>query len=285
MVSRLFAYAAALGAAIFPLTTTAGSWVETLKGRALDVWGVPVHQQEFNTNSPLSLEGMTLWAKQRADYGLSKFSKSSDTAAYVQEGGYLKLRAYKDNLGVIRSGHVQSVTINQSGSGYPINPGINGYTCTGCYWEARVRFPNDAYGTWGGFWLLSPDNPAKRGHLEVDVIEYYGFGDRRGHHHAWHRWETAANGGHKANSNYIGIDALGDRNWHTYGADLRGKATVDGKPAIVLFFDGKEISRYPVDQDFFTTPFYYNFTLAVNPNDKKWTLPQAMLIDWVRVYK
>lgn len=273
-------------APLLALLLTAGAdktpWDESNAGTPLDLTGSSrVYAEEFD--APLSLKGPILWAKQHADVGLEKYDAAGG-GAYSITQGILGITAYKDSAGVIRSGNVQSINANQAYQGYPIKPGINGFTCTACYWEARARFPQ-AYGTWAAFWLLTPDNPAARGHLEFDGIEFYGKSDPRGHHHSWHKWDTTANGSHVWNSNYVGTTALADYQWHTYGVDLRGKATVNGAPAGVVYFDGKEISRYPLEARFFSQPFYYLLTLSINPNDKNWTFPQTAQFEYVRVWK
>ena len=257
-------------------------WDESRAGAALELAGAKmIHNEEFEKRR--SFRGPILWAKQHADVGLEKYDAPGG-AAYSIDDGHLVLTAYKNDAGVIRSGNVQSLHADQSYQGKFIHPGVNGFTCVACYWETRALFPK-AYGTWAAFWLLTPDRPGNRGHLEVDAIEFYGLADARGHHHSWHRWETKANGGHTYNSNYVGMEKLTKFGWHTYGVDLRGIAKVDGKPAMVIYFDRREVARYAVDPDFFSKPFYYLLTLSVNPKDKKWTFPQSVRFDYVKVWR
>lgn len=269
------------------LLTAAASngWDEALRGTALDRAGMKqVHAEEFSAEP--SFNGPILWAKQHADVGLEKFDPPGGYAYSVKDG-LLNIRAYQDGA-VIRSGNVQSTNANQAYHAEKIVPGKRGYTCAGCYWEARVKFPR-ARGTWGAFWLLTPDDPKKRGHLEVDGIEYYGLGDRRGHHHTIHRWATPEEGGHKQQNDYTGMDAIADFDWHVYGIDMRGISKLNGKPAVVMYFDGKEVGRIAPAlgeaSDFFTWPFYYNLTLSINPKDPERLLPQTMQVDYVRVWK
>lgn len=256
-------------------------WSETLRGSGL-VFGKSklVYEELFST--PRTLSGPILWAKQHADVGLEKFDPAGG-AAYATAGGLLRLRAYQTADGT-HSGNVQSTNANQAYQGAQIVPGTNGFTCAGCYFEARVRFPN-ARGTWASFWLLTPDDPRQRGHLEVDGIEYYGMADKRGHHHSIHRWGPQEPNGHVQHSDYTGMDAIADLGWHIYGIDLRGIATLDGKPALVVYMDRKEVGRYAADADYFTRPFYFNMTLSINPKDDVRTLPQTVSFDDVRVYK
>ncbi|MEZ5656435.1 MAG: glycoside hydrolase family 16 protein [Sphingobium sp.] len=257
-------------------------WDETLRGKPLDLTGATlIYREEFDRE--LSLKGPVLWAKQHADVGLGSFDQAGGYA-YLFRDGLLSLRAYQDSAGY-HSGNVQSTSALQAYQGKKIIPGKQGFVCTGCYWEARIRFPK-AYGSWGAFWLLSPDDPKQRGHLEVDGIEYYGIGDARGHHHAIHH-QTRNKAGRTHSSDYTGMDEIADFDWHIYGIDLRGKAELNGKPALTVYFDGQEVARIAAGPKYFSTPFYFLLTLQVNnhPSVKKWTMPQIMDIDYVRVWK
>lgn len=147
-----------------------------------------------------------------------------------------------------------------------------------------MMFPK-AFGSWCAFWLLTKDDPAHRGHLEIDAIEYYGLADKRGHHHTIHRWGPDEPKGHQYVGDYTGMDAIADFKMHRYGIDLRGIAQVDGEPAIVITMDRKEVGRIAPDADFFTREFYFLLTLSVNPKDTKWDFPQRMLVDYVRVWE
>lgn len=256
-------------------------WSEAQRGAAFNVRDLKlVYAERFLTYS--SFNGPVLWAKQHADVGLEKFDAPGGRA-YQNQNGALALQAYQDSTG-IHSGHVESVNSNQAYQGAVVLQGVNGFTCTACYFETSARFPN-AKGTWAAFWLLTPDLPWKRGHLEVDAIEYYGSSDKRGHHHSIHRWGSQEKDGHTQHNDYTGMDAIADFGWHTYGVDLRGISTLNGKPAIVVYMDGKEVGRIAADADYFTRPFYFNLTLSINPKDKPATLPQTVLFDYVKVYK
>jgi beta-glucanase (GH16 family) len=256
-------------------------WSEAQRGAALNLGASKlVYEDQFN--AARSFNGPILWAKQHADVGLEKFDAATGSA-YKIDGGTLSITAYKDASG-IHSGNVQSTNSDQAYQGKAIVPGSNGFTCTACYFETRARFPN-ARGTWASFWLLTPDSPWNRGHLEVDAIEYYGSSDKRGHHHAIHRWGPKEKESHVQHNDYTGMDAIDDFGWHTYGADLRGTATLDGKPAIVVYMDGKEVGRIAPEADFFTRPFYFNMTLSLNPKDLPTTLSQTASFDYVKVWK
>lgn len=276
---RLIALAAAI---ITPSVAYADNgWSEAQRGAPVDLSGAKlIYGEKFNgTTLPL---GTVLQAKQHADVGLEKFDPINGKA-YSEQSGALAITAYQDGA-TIRSGHVQTTTSAQAYDGALIAQGKTGFTCTACYFEAKVRFPM-VEGTWASFWLLSLDDPKKRGHLEVDAIEYYGITDPRGHHHTIHRWGVSEPNGHTSRGDYTGMDAIADGGWHLYGADLRGKAMLNGKPAIVVTMDGKEVARIAADADYFTRPFYMNMTLSINPKDVPATLPQTVLFDYVRAWR
>lgn len=229
-----------------------------------------------------TLNGPLLWAGQHSDYGHARFDIAGDPA-YARSDQGLLLTAYRGATG-LRGANVQSISDEQANRGKPISAGRNGFVCAGCYWQARMRFPR-AKGTWAGFWLLTPDDPKARGHLEVDVIEYYGPGDPRGHHHSLHRWGPPGPNRHKGMGDYTGIDALADFDWHDYGADLRGTARLNGQPAAVITMDGREVARIAADADFFSKPFYYLLSLTIGPHPEKAELPQSVEVASVKVWK
>lgn len=238
-----------------------------------------VHSEEFSR--PQSLDGPRLWAAGHSDFGEVRFDPPGGKA-YVHIGGRLKIRTHLAADG-LRGGLVQSISASEAYEGQPEN-GKPGFTCAGCYWEARIRF-SKAQGMWGAFWLLSPDDPLDRGHLEVDVIEYYGLGDPRGHHHSVHRWGPSEPNGHSSKGDYTGLHAISDHDWHIYGVDLRGLETIDGQKAVIFTMDGKELVRTAADDDYFEKPFYYVLSLSAHKNQQYANQMKAMSIDYVRAYQ
>lgn len=267
-------------AQVDPAPRGEADWSAEKQGEALDLGkSKQVFAEEFS--KPVSLDGPVLFAKQHADYGRAGFDPPGG-AAYAFRDGALALRVYSDGQRM-RGANVQSVSSAQSYTGAPIVPGRQGFTCAGCYWEARLRFP-EARGTWGGFWLLTPDDPRNRGHLEVDVVEYYGIGDERGLHHSLHRWRPKELGGHTRQSDYVRMPEIADFGWHTYGVDLRGSSSNDAKQQAVFYVDGKEVRRVPVDDEFLKKPFYFLNTLTISAKKQEITLPQELLVDYVRIW-
>ncbi|MEH3104920.1 MAG: family 16 glycosylhydrolase [Sphingomonas phyllosphaerae] len=255
-------------------------WDERYVGRPLSLLNARIDHCETFDGS-VSLAGPMLFARGHSDFGNTKFDAAGG-AAYTFANGKLVLNAYQDASDA-RSGLVQSVSSTQAYQAAMIQPNQSGYTCAGCYWEARMKMPT-AWGTWAAFWLLSPDDPKNRGHLEVDGIEYYGLGNKRGHHHAIHRWQSGKSSGNF--SGYSLSDTIGDGDWHTYGIDLRGIARIDGKPAIVIYMDGKEVDRLVADADYFTSPFYYLVNLATKtPKTGAITYPQSLEVDYITAWK
>lgn len=247
----------------------AKGWDERYRGRALNLAGSSLAYCE-RFQRPLSLNGPVLWAKQHADVGFAKFD-SPGGKSYSFSSGAMKLTAYAE-AGSYRGGLVQSTNANRAYQGHPIVPRTRDFTCAGCYWEARIKFPS-AYGSCGAFSLLTPDDPRNRGHLEVDVIEYYGIVDRRGHHHAIHSWRNGKN--LNMQNDYTKMNEIEDFGYHTYGVDLRGIAKLDGK----------KVGRLAADPKYYSNPFYFLASLTLNPKEKKWTVPQTMEIDYVMAYR
>ena len=156
------------GGGSFPVT-----WDESSAGAALDLEGYRVvFEENFDRKA---LQGPKIFAPVHSPFGAGKFDGPTGEAYDVKDG-VLTLKAYKRN-GRWRSGTVQTANPSQSAGREPFSDG-KGFACGDCYFEAKLKFPKGkVHGLWGGFWLLSPNGPG--GHVEVDVIEWYG-GIRRG---------------------------------------------------------------------------------------------------------
>ena len=170
--------AIAVGALLLPGAASAGgdfpvTWDELASGEPLDLSKYHlVFDESFDTKQ---LTGPKVFAPVHAPYGAGTFDGPTGDA-YQVEGGTLTLEAYKRN-GRWRSGSVQTANPSQSRGREPFSDG-KGFACSDCYFETRLKFPKGVVaGPWGGFWLLSPE--AGNGHVEVDVIEWYG-GDPKG---------------------------------------------------------------------------------------------------------
>jgi hypothetical protein len=249
--------------------------------------GVPLNIRSFRLrfseefDGPVSLRGPRLFAPVHAPFGAGRFDGPEGRAyAVVAETGdegerpvsALRITAYKDATGW-RSGNVQTADSAQAYQQAPF--GRRGFACRDCYFEARLKFPEAAEGYWAGFWLLSPHDK-KKGHVEVDIIEWYG-GDPKGHHQSIHLWPASP---HKQayKSNYVGMNGIiNDGRWHTYGALKTGGD-------IIFYVDRREISRVHVEKGF-NVPLFPVVTLVINaPEAEKAASPMVLYVDYLRAY-
>lgn len=246
---------------------------ESGSGTPLDLTGRKlVLNEEFD--GWLSFKGPRLFAPVHAAVGAGVFDPPEGRAyAVVKEDGVgaLRIMAYKEG-GKWRSGNVQTASIAQAHEGAPFRE--KGFVCQGCYFEARMKFPPAAPGYWAAFWLLSPHT--KAGHVEVDVIEWYGD-DPKGHHQTVHTGPSGG-GGRQYKSNYISmLPTLGDGGWHAYG--------VRQEPGELIFYvDQREISRVKVPASF-DVPLYPLVSLVVLPAEADQAKsPMMLYVDYIRAY-
>ncbi len=248
-------------------------WNEQFRGTPLELSSYKLaFSEEFDGKE--QLKGPKLFAPVHAPYGANTFDFPPSPAYHVADGT-LRLEAYKDQ-GKWRSGMVQTANDAQSYHGARFGSG-KGFVCANCYFEARMRFPaGKVPGFWGAFWLLSPDHP-KTGHVEIDVIEWYG-GDPRGHHQSVHVWPKRP-GVHAGKSNYTGMQGvITDGQWHSYGARVE-------KGTVYIYMDRKEVSRVDVPAEF-DVSYYLVAGLAVLPQEVKLAPDLMQLdVDYLRAYK
>jgi len=244
-------------------------WDGSTEGTAIDLNG---HQVLFNEDfDTKALEGPKVFAPVHAPFGAGTFDAPAGEAYDVSEGTLI-LKAYKQD-NAWRSGSVQTADLAQS-SGRTEFDGTRGFACADCYFETRLKFPKGVvHGLWAGFWLLSPE--AANGHTEIDVLEWYG-GDPKGHHKSVHVWPKDRHL-HAFKSDYTGMSAIIDGNWHTYGAQIR-----DG--TVYIYTDRKEVAKVAVSEEF-KTSYYALVTLAVLPKEAKVAeAPFSIAVDYIRAY-
>ena len=229
---------------------------------------------------PLRLIGPTLWAKQHANYGRAKFDPAAGRS-YEFRDGYLALSAYQSG-DEIRGGNVQSVSIDQAIRGTPVDPGRNGFTCAGCYWEARLRLPV-AEGTWAALWLLTRDAPLNRGHGELDVLEYHGIHDKNGYHHATHLWPRRSD--QRGVEGYSKVPAISNGQWHDHGVDLRLRGPAGEPQVAAIYVHRQEVARATSPQTSSMSLYLFSISLTVNDKERSATLPQTLLADFIRVWR
>jgi hypothetical protein len=228
-----------------------------------------VFSEEFDGGS---LTGPKVFAPIHAPYGAGTFDPP-DGRAYQIHDGILTLRGYRQD-GKWHSGSVQTADAAQAYHGASF--GKRGFACRDCYFETRLRFPPGITpGIWGGFWLLSPDNG--KGHVEVDVIEWYS-GDPKGHHHGVHVWPSD-HAEHAGQSDYRGMPELTDGQWHSYGAK------VDGQRVLHVYMDRREVSQVALPEAFDAT-YYALLTLAVFPKQADVAVEPLLIdADYIRAYR
>ncbi|WP_303545071.1 glycoside hydrolase family 16 protein [Sphingomonas natans] len=267
-----FAAMSAISVSYPTILRAAGSlnvkWDQSSAGASLDVDAMRlIFSEEFDEDS---LNGPKMFAPVHAPYGAGLFDQPGSRSYQIHDG-LLTLRAFRRD-GVWHSGSVQSANAAQSAG--KASFGKRGFACRSCYFEARLRLPKGAEpGFWGAFWLLSPQG--NDGHTEIDVIEWYG-GDPKGHHQGVHVWPRDR--AHSGQSNYRGIPALQDGEWHTYGAQMTSDLILH------IYMDRQEISKVVLPPQF-SADYYALLTLAVLP--KEASTPQEPLMmnaDYVRAY-
>ena len=259
---------------------THNGWDERFRYKKISLDGSKlVFCQGFD--KPVDLGKGPLYAKNRTDFGVAPFDEAGGQAYSFVEGA-LRVASYRDASGKWRAGLVQTASKAQAYAGSPVENGVDGFMCKGCYWEFKQKLDPTTVGGWAGAWLLSPEIPGSPGHLELDVNEYYGKGAATHLAQATHTWPGPTNN----RSNYMKILELADGQYHTFGADLRGIAKVDGAPAIVMYLDGQELARLPVDEaeGWFSKPFYALFNHALR-TEKEATDNQATYLSYIAAWK
>jgi len=147
------------------------------------------------------------------------------------------------------------------------------------YFECRVRFQTQV-GHWSAFWLQSPKMGAvvgdtKTSGTEIDIFEYLvNRGDKIQHTLHWDGYGKD----HKSAKQIHEEEGL-SRGWHTIGLEWT-------KNEYVFYVDGKETWR--TDQAVSHAPEFIILSLEVGAwagDIAKATLPDSLVVDYVRVYK
>lgn len=179
------------------------------------------------------------------------------------DGGMLKLKAYKEN---------DSLKISAVGT-----QGL--FETTYGYFECRAQLPKTT-GNWAAFWIQSPgissgEDPGKFG-TEIDIFEYFKDqgGDFVSHNLHW-----AYGPNQKSTGAFLSkVEGVGE-GFHTFA--------VEWTPEKYAFFvDG--LKYYEIREAISNIDEYIilSFEPAHNLEDLKGaTLPDAYIIDYVRVYK
>lgn len=151
--------------------------------------------------------------------------------------------------------------------------------------EARIKMPKGK-GIWPAFWMMG-DSISKVGWPgggEIDIMEFLGhqvsttFGTLHGPGYC----------GGEGKQGHIDSAAPLCDDFHIYGIEWDPSGirwTFDGKVFHTVTPDDVKACNWPFDQ-----PFFMILNLAVGGNwpgypDEKTTLPQRLIVDWVRAYK
>lgn len=153
------------------------------------------------------------------------------------------------------------------------------------YIEIRAKLPRGK-GTWPAIWMLASDGKGgwpQSG--EIDIMEHVGFDPGR-IHASIHTKAFNHLAGTQKTATIMTPDAMDA--FHTYAIHWTSQfvqAFVDGKPYFRFDNPKKSVAEWPFD-----SPFYLLLNVAVGGtwggkegvDDSIW--PQAMLVDFVRVY-
>ncbi len=211
-----------------------------------------------------ALDG-TKWKKcpemRRQDAG----GRWSDAMTALDGEGHLVLSASLAEDGTPISGAVRSMGLFEQAYGY---------------FECRLKFQHTT-GFWGAFWLMCggagrySENMARDG-AEIDVIESGEF-PRGGVNHAIH-WNGYGEH-HQSVSKIITAPELYE-GFHTYALEWT-------KSEYIFYIDGKETWRTD-EPGICTVPVYLKLSCEFGTwagEIKKETLPDCMVVDYVRVYR
>ena len=220
--------------------------------------------------------GGTRWfAPVHKDFGEAHFLPNGPGGPFSRAragvfGDALKVEARKTPSGWT-GGLIQ--TVDESGRGFSQRFG---------YFEMRAKLPRGP-GTWPAFWLLTQpplvDDSIDRG--EIDVLEQYGDEPDRLHMsvHLWPPlgWNAGGLAKHWYQSKKLTLLGLSD-DFHRFGVLVT--------PQVVRFYyDGRALADFPSLPEY-RQPLYVLVNLTMHEKGvARATSPQAMLVDYVRVYQ
>jgi beta-glucanase (GH16 family) len=151
--------------------------------------------------------------------------------------------------------------------------------------EARIKLPTGR-GIWPAFWLLGAnvDQVGWPQSGEIDVMEYRGQEPSIVHGTLHGPGYSAANG---MTRRYVLEDARFDGDFHVFSVEW-DEDQIEWRVDGTLYHEIKR--SYVPGKWVFDHPFYIILNVAVGggyvgPPDGSTVFPQAMLVDWVRVYK
>jgi hypothetical protein len=256
-------------------------WTETYLNTALDMTGMTLtHDTTWSDSAALAKitadGGAGPWSSPvHATVGSAAFvGPDAATSPYSIQGGVLRIRC-EQVAGVWQTGHIQ--TANSSGAGFSQTRG---------YFEVKLKMPAaGTKGAWPAFWLygnaLYTDPTQTR--PEIDVIEYYPGGDKRGHHATVHLrpgspYVAGRVSQHWYKGDYTGMDKIFDGNWHTYGCLITSQW-------IIIYMDRLELERIPLVSDF-DVPLYMLVSLQLLSDEAPQAVsPIDLFVEYCRVWQ
>jgi beta-glucanase (GH16 family) len=208
------------------------------------------------------------------DFGDAKFVDPQPGFPFSVSSGQLRIEA-REVLTDAQSGATQW----QSGLLSSSAPDGSGYSLQFGYFEMSAKLPGDS-GVWPAFWLVSAadrrdPNSLNSGHIEIDVLEYYGLRDQyTANLHIWkpspyrHTFSRVRFAAGKVSTGF-----------HAYGVLVT-------KTSIVYYFDRTEVWRQPTPVEH-KRPLTILLNLALGGG---WPIddvpsPTYMYIDYVRAYE
>jgi beta-glucanase (GH16 family) len=225
-------------------------------------------EEESIASSRIGPARWTAHTPWNGDFGDARFADPGPGGPFKVKDGILSITASKDPEGRWSSGLIAAADASGAGTGTRYG-----------YFEARMKMPPGP-GIWSAFWLaaLRPVEDGTDGHVEVDVIEYYGHAPSSYQSvlHVWYK-DPAKKRGTLYTVDVSKESLVSD--FHTFGVDISPQA-------IAFFHDGKEVWRQPTPPEL-RTPMYPIVNLALGsgwPIDRT-PNPSTLLVDYVHVYE
>ena len=252
----------------------------TIAGLAAAAFSAPNYQLVWSDEFDYTgLPNATKWGYDVGGNGwgngeLQFYKKANPKNSWV-DNGTLKINVRQEDTSWTNSKGV--VTTNHYSSARLLTKGL----ATWKYgrFEARMKLPKGR-GMWPAFWMIPPDNNAYGNWPtsgEIDILENWGIEQTT-------MWATVHMSGNASQNGYTLTEYPND-SFHTYALDWRPDTismSVDGKPYFQYVNPKVGYTKWPFDQ-----PFYIILNAAVDGKtyDGSATLPQSMVVDYVRVYQ
>lgn len=263
-----------------PPSTTV--WTEAYKGTSLNMEGLTLtHDSTFDDAEALatitpSLGAGPWFSPVRSRVGFANYVEpDSAVSPFSIQEGVLRIRM-EEVEGVWQTGHMQTAN----------STGVGGFSQTLGYFECKMKMPPmGTKGAWPAFWLYGRGlyDATSETRPEIDVIEYYPGNDSRGYHAAVHLrpgspYVLGQVSRHWYKSDYIGMDAIRDNNWHTYGVEV----TNDW---IIIYMDRVEVTRIPCLPEQ-RVPLFMLVSLQGYNDEKAQTVsPVDLFVEYVKVWE